>query len=80
MLDEEIRVYGKNIIWKKHECFWWKLVLEGNIDITHCNQIAHGSQFLLEVLSGWCKINFTTEINIILNEIMWNSSSIKCDN
>ena len=60
--------------------FSGKLVLEGNIHTSDCSEIAHGNQFLLDVLSGWCKINFTTEIKIISKEIMWNNSNIKCDN
>ena len=80
IFDETNKGFWKEFYLEKLNIFGGKLILECNLNINDCNQIAKNNMFLRDILAGWCKINSSEITNAVAKEIIWNNSQIKCNN
>ena len=56
------------------------MLLECNLHVHDCYQVAKNSMFLGDVLAGWCTINSLESTQSVAKEIIWNNSQIRSDN
>ena len=73
MADKENFRQNNKGLWKgfyleKLNNFGGKLLLEYNLHVHDCYQIAKNNMFLRDILAGWCKINSLESTQAVAKE------------
>ena len=80
IFDENNKGLWKEFYLEKLNLFGGKLLLECNLHVHDCCQIAKNNMFLRDILAGWCNINSLESTQAVAKEIIWNNSQIRSDN